>query len=170
MAGSADTLSFIRRITRRAFGLVNVSAEDIALLNLLQKDFPLTRRPFTAIARRLGRTEAGIIERLAALQEAGVISRLGAVFNHEKAGASTLVAMAVPECEIDAVAASISALPQVNHNYLREDHYNLWFVVTAPGREEIDDVLAALRRRPGHPMLDLPMEKGYHIDLGFPLC
>jgi DNA-binding Lrp family transcriptional regulator len=99
-----------------------------------------------------------------------VISRLGAVFNHQKAGASTLVAMAVPECEIDTVAASISALPQVNHNYLREDDYNLWFVMTAPRRDEIDDVLAALRHLPGYPLLDLPMEKGYHIDLGFPLC
>ena len=150
--------------------MLTVNAEDIALLNSLQKDFPLTRRPFTAIAARLGRTESAIIERLGALQDAGVISRLGAVFNHQKAGASTLVAMAVPQGEIDAVAASISALPQVNHNYLREDHYNLWFVVTASARAEIDAVLAALRRRPGYPMLDLPMEKGYHIDLGFPLC
>ena len=150
--------------------MLTVDAEDLQLLDLLQKDFPLTRRPFTAIAARLGRTEAGIVKRLKALQEAGVISRLGAVFNHETAGASTLVAMAVPEGNMDAVAACISALPQVNHNYQREDRYNLWFVMTAPGRGEIDAVLATLRQWPGYPMLDLPMEKGYHIDLGFALC
>ncbi len=122
-------------------------------------------------ARALRRlTEAGIVERLRALQDAGVISRLGAVFNHEKAGASTLVAMAVPEHEMDNVAAYISALPQVNHNYRREDHYNLWFVMTASTRAQIDEALVTLRLWPGYPLLDLPMEKGYHIDLGFPLC
>ncbi len=149
---------------------VTVNSEDIQLLNLLQQDFPLTRRPFAAIADRLGRTEAGVVKRLDLLHKAGVISRLGAVFNHEKAGASTLVAMAVPASAIDAVAAHISALPQVNHNYLREDLYNLWFVVTASRYEEIEALLAQLAQWPGYPILDLPMQRAYHIDLGFPLC
>jgi|GEM_PF-75468 len=151
-------------------GMLTIHHQDLELLDMLQKEFPLAARPFTAIAARLGRSEAAVVARLTALQEAGVISRLGGVFNHAKAGASTLVAMAVPEAEIDEAAALISALPQVNHNYLREDHYNLWFVLTAPQRAEIDAILADLRSSPGYPLLDLPMEKGYHIDLGFSLC
>jgi DNA-binding Lrp family transcriptional regulator len=150
--------------------LLTVSEDDIQILNLLQRDFPLSQRPFSAIAAKLGNNESEIVKRLQTLQEAGVISRLGAVFNHEKAGASTLVAMAVPEQQIEDIAGYISALPQVNHNYKREHRYNLWFVLTASTQAEIDAVLEELQRWPGFPLLDLPMEKGYHIDLGFPLC
>jgi len=150
--------------------LLTVSEDDIQILNLLQKDFPLSQRPFSAIAAQLGNSESEIVKRLQTLQEAGVISRLGAVFNHEKAGASTLVAMAVPDQHIEAIAAYVSALPQVNHNYKREHRYNLWFVLTASTQAEIDGVLKALHRWPSFPLLNLPMEKGYHIDLGFQLC
>ena len=150
--------------------MLTVSEDDIQILNLLQKDFPLSQRPFSAIAAQLGNSESEIVKRLQTLQEAGVISRLGAVFNHEKAGASTLVAMAVPDQHIEAIAAYVSALPQVNHNYKREHRYNLWFVLTASTQAEIDGVLKALHRWPSFPLLNLPMEKGYHIDLGFQLC
>ncbi len=79
--------------------------------------------------------------------------------------------MAVPDLEVDDVAHWISGLPQVNHNYLREDEFNLWFVVTAPNQEAVTEVLDNLRQKfPRTPLLNLPMEKGYHIDLGFPLC
>ena len=150
--------------------MLTVSEDDIQILNLLQKDFPLSQRPFQAIAAQLGNSESEIVKRLQTLQEAGVISCLGAVFNHEKAGASTLVAMAVPDQYIETIAAYVSALPQVNHNYKREHRYNLWFVLTASTQAEIDGVLKALQDWPSFPLLNLPMEKGYHIDLGFPLC
>src|SRR5690606_28831285 len=84
-------------------------------------------------------------------------------------GASTLAAMAVPPERLEAVAAFVGAFPEVNHNYEREHRFNLWFVVAAPSRSRIDAVLREINERTGLPVLDLPLCKAFHIDLGFRL-
>ncbi|MCW8884099.1 MAG: Lrp/AsnC family transcriptional regulator, partial [Motiliproteus sp.] len=58
---------------------------------------------------------------------------------------------------------------EVNHNYQREHFFNLWFVLAAPTQERIDEVLAELEETTGLPLLNLPMLKAHHLDLGFPL-
>ena len=149
--------------------MINLSAQDCELLNHVQKNFPLDSHPFATIGRQVGMTEDAVITRLQALEEGGAISRFGAVFKPNVAGASTLVAIAVPENEIEQTAALINALPGVNHNYLREHQYNMWFVITGQNREELDDRLHHIQCATQYPMLDLPMEQPYHIDLGFSL-
>ncbi|MDZ7685489.1 MAG: hypothetical protein U5O39_11205 [Gammaproteobacteria bacterium] len=42
-----------------------------------------------------------------------------------------LAAVAAPPEQIDEVARLVNACEGVNHNYAREHHFNLWFVVTA---------------------------------------
>lgn len=146
-----------------------LSRQDCALLNAVQRDFPLDSRPFATIAGRLGMTEEAVLERLQQLEAGGAISRFGAVFRNGVAGASTLAAMAVPGERLDEVAAQVNGVPGVNHNYLREHDYNLWFVVTAADPQELALRLQAIRDATGLELLDLPMEQAYHIDLGFPL-
>src|SRR3546814_1080044 len=34
--------------------------------------------------------------------------------------------------------------PEVNHNYAREHHYNLWFVLTGPNRRHLEQILEEL--------------------------
>jgi hypothetical protein len=41
--------------------------------------------------------------------------------------------------------------------------------VTAPSEEGVARVLADIERSTGLPVMDLPLEQDYHIDLGFPL-
>ena len=149
--------------------MIELSQRDCALLNQIQSDFPLDSHPFAAIAASLDMTEEAVISRLQTLDEAGAISRFGAVFTPNVAGASTLVALAVPEDDIEETAALINAIPGVNHNYLREHRYNLWFVITGQNREELKDKLKKVQAAVPYPMLDLPMEQPYHIDLGFAL-
>lgn len=146
-----------------------LSPLDCALLNRVQKDFPLDSRPFATIAEELGMPEQAVIDRLQALAALGAISRFGAVFKPNVVGASTLAAMAVPQDRIEETAAVVNAMPGVNHNYLREHEYNLWFVIIAPDRPELDERLSAIQSKTGYPLLDLPMEQSYHIDLGFAL-
>jgi DNA-binding Lrp family transcriptional regulator len=146
-----------------------LSALDCALLNQVQKNFPLDSRPFATIAEQLGMTEGAVIKRLQVLEAEGAISRFGAVFMPNVVGASTLAALAVPEDQIENVAAMINAMPGVNHNYLREHEYNLWFVIIGRDRAELDERLASIEQETGGPLLDLPMEQSYHIDLGFAL-
>lgn len=146
-----------------------LSPLDCALLNQVQKDFPLEERPFAVIAQRLGMSEDAVLERLQQLDAEGAISRFGAVFEPNTVGASTLAALAVPPDKIQETAEMVNAMPGVNHNYLREHEFNLWFVITGRNREELTGILADIARTTGYPMLDLPMEQAYHIDLGFPL-
>ena len=148
---------------------MELSNQDRDLLNAVQKDFPLHPQPFKVLSNQLDIPEQEIIERLNAFQQNNAISRFGAVFDHQRAGASTLAALAVPEHEIEHVAKSINALKEVNHNYQREHEFNLWFVINACNQAEVDSVLTHIAAEFDYPMLDLPMVKGYHIDLGFPL-
>jgi len=106
---------------------------------------------------------------LEALEHGGGLSRVGPVFEHSRAGASTLVALAVPEARLESVAALINSHPEVNHNYLREHRYNLWFVVTGPDHAHVEALLARIEAETGLTPLDLPMRAAYRIDLGFPI-
>lgn len=142
---------------------------DRRLLSDFQRDFPLTPRPFAALADRLGVSETEVVERLRRLQAQGAISRIGAVLTPHRAGWSTLAAMAVPEDELDEVAALVSGYAEVNHNYEREHELNLWFVVTAPSRERVEAVLGEIETRTRLPVLDLPLLEAYRLDLGFAL-
>ncbi len=144
---------------------------DLALraANAYQHGMPLCARPYQAMAQALGCSEQQLLDTLRRLRQQGALNRVGPVFEHRRAGASTLAALPVPPRDIPAVAARISQYPEVNHNYLREHRYNLWFVITAPHRDRIDQVLADIAATTGLAPLDLPMVQAYRIDLGFPL-
>ncbi|MCP3867633.1 MAG: Lrp/AsnC family transcriptional regulator [Gammaproteobacteria bacterium] len=139
------------------------------LLNEFQKGLPLSPTPFADMARSLGTSEALVLKIVKRLQKSGVISRVGPVIKPKRIGTSTLAAMAIPEDQLEAVADAISAYPEVNHNYEREDQFNLWFVVTAPDQSHLDKILKDMELRTGYQVLNLPLVKPYHIDLGFPL-
>jgi len=139
------------------------------LLNDYQREFPLSPEPFETIARELNTCTGNLLEQLRTLQDSGVVSRVGAVFRPNTIGASTLAAMAVPPAELERIAALVNDFEQVNHNYAREHHYNLWFVVTAPDRQHVEITLDAIRRRSSYAVMSLPLVRDYHIDLGFRL-
>lgn len=138
------------------------------LLNRYQRELPLQPRPFAAMAEYSGMAEAELLGQLRHWLDDGVLSRIGAVVEHA-VGASTLAALAVPASRIDEVAALVDSFVEVNHNYLREHAFNLWFVVTAPSRERVDAVLVEIVERSGLQPLELPMERCYRIDTGFAL-
>jgi len=144
-------------------------ALDRRLIDSYQRGLPVCARPFHAVAERLGTSESEVIARLERLQSLGVLSRVGPIFDHARAGASLLAAVAVAEAQRDAFAELINAAPGVNHNYAREHDYNLWFVMTAPDEPELEARLEALEARLGVPILRLPMLEGFHIDLSFPI-
>ncbi len=139
------------------------------LLNDFQHGLPLVPRPFAALAEKLGTTEDTVIETLKILQAQGYVSRVGAVFRANTIGASTLAAMAVPEDKLESVAGLVSSYTEVNHNYQREHHFNLWFVVTAADEAILHAVLLDIEQQTGLAVLYLPMLEDFHIDLGFEL-
>lgn len=139
------------------------------VLNDFQHGFPLVPRPYQALAEKLGTSEEVIIDTLNKLKQDGFVSRVGAVFRANSIGASTLAAMSVAEEEIEAVAAKINEYSEVNHNYKREHHFNLWFVLTASNEHELNSVLDDIEQQTGYAVMYLPMIEDFHIDLGFDL-
>ncbi|MBU1211137.1 MAG: Lrp/AsnC family transcriptional regulator [Alphaproteobacteria bacterium] len=139
------------------------------LLDGWQRALPLVERPFLEIGNTIGLPEADVIARLSRLQASGVVARVGGVVRPNTLGASTLAAISVPDLDVDGKAAILCAEPGINHVYLRENDWNLWFVVTGPDRPYVDAAIAKVEGQTGDRVLDLRLERPYHIDLGFPL-
>ena len=139
------------------------------LLNDFQRDFPLSPRPYQDIADALGVSEDEVLSALTELSERNYISRIGPIIPPNQLGVSTLVAMAVPEQQLQAVADKISAYPEVNHNYEREHRLNLWFVAIAADAAHLLAVLDAIEQDTGYKTLSLPLVDDFFIDLGFKL-
>ncbi len=148
---------------------MDVNALETRLLDGFQHDFPLCERPFAALAAACDSSETAVLDALRRLSLRGAISRVGPVFGVNRIGASTLAAMALPAAELERVAAIVSGFDEVNHNYAREHRFNLWFVVNAADHRALLAALARIAARSGYPLMDLPMLRAHHIDLGFRL-
>lgn len=143
--------------------------DRVDLLNRWQHGFPLVPAPFALIAREAGGGEAAVIEAYRSAALDGSLSRIGGVWAAGAGGAALLCALSVPQARLAEVAASVDALPGVNHNYEREHRWNLWFVITGRDATVLRTRLDALERALGLPTLRLPMQRVYRIDLGFDL-
>jgi DNA-binding Lrp family transcriptional regulator len=139
------------------------------LINEFQHHFPCSSTPYKEIAEQLGIDESIVLDKLKALKDIGVVSRIGPVFSPGRIGCSTLAALAVPVAQFDTVANWISNLPETNHNYEREDKFNLWFVITAPDQRHLSETINRIRDFCPFPLLTLPLLEQFHIDLGFDL-
>jgi len=142
---------------------------ELALIDHWQRGFPLVERPFAEVGRDFGFDEAAALATFRRLRDAGVISRIGAVVKPHTVGASTLAAMRVPDARLEEVAAIVSSQPAVNHNYQRTHPFNLWFVVAGPDRTTVTETLRRIEEECGLAVLDLPLVRAFHVDLGFPL-
>jgi len=142
---------------------------SLALLNPWQHGFPRVDRPFAQIGDSLGLDEDAVLAGFAQLQRQGALSRIGGVFGANTGGAGLLAAMAVPAERLQDVAAIVSAHPGVNHNYAREHHYNLWFVMTGADAAAVALAMDQLEQATGLVALRLRMQRAYRIDLGFDL-
>lgn len=148
---------------------MRLSDTQLRLIDGWQKGFPLEPEPYAHIACLLGVSELGLLGMLFDLTRNKILTRVGAVVTPNSAGASLLAAMAVPPEQLEEVAHKVSAEPGVNHNYEREHHFNLWFVVTGRDRTAVDGAVKRIEAGTGLDVLRLPLRTAYHIDLGFPL-
>jgi siroheme decarboxylase len=143
--------------------------EDRLILNEIQRNFPITHRPYLALARRLGLREKEALERVERLRKSGVIRRLGASFGARAMGfTSTLCAAKVPQDKIKDFVALVNSYPGVTHNYERDGEYNVWFTLIAPSRQRVDRILAQISRKTGiRDLLNLPAIKIFKIAVDF---
>lgn len=141
--------------------------QDVDLLDNWQRDFPLCDQPYAHIGKQIGLPEAEVLTRLQNMKKAGRVTRVGATFAPNTVSASTLAAVAAPPERIEEVAAIIGAQDGVNHSYMRENHWNLWFVATGPDRDHVDRALADIGAQTGLEVMDLRLVRPFNLDLGF---
>ena len=146
-----------------------LDSTDSAILNRIQSDFPITSRPYLAVANELGLTEKEVLDRVAQLKKAGIIRRIGGNFVPGKLGfVSTLCAARVPPDKIDHFAEVVNRYPGVTHNYQRDNEYNVWFTFISQSMEEIDANLKKIGEETGiSDILNLPATKVFKIKAQF---
>ncbi|MBV4419526.1 AsnC family transcriptional regulator [Clostridium tyrobutyricum] len=138
---------------------------DEKLLNLIQDEIPMDRRPFQILSRKLSIDEVEVIERINKLKEEGIIRRIGGIFNSKKLGyISTLCAARVPYYRIDEVAEYINGYDEVTHNYIREGLYNMWFTIITYSEEKLISILKDIKTNTGlKEIMNLPATKLFKI-------
>lgn len=151
--------------------MMKLDSIDKTILNRIQSNFPLSPRPYNDIARELKLEENDVIQRVRHLKENGIIRRIGGNFVPGKLGfVSTLCAGHVPEERIEQFTSVVNTYPGVTHNYLRDNHYNIWFTFIAPSEEIIDQYLIEISKKTGiTAILNLPATKVYKIRAHFDL-
>jgi len=143
---------------------------DRALVNDLQDGLPVCRRPFDAIADRLGISVTEVTDRVGRLLDDRVLSRFGPMFNAERlGGALTLCAMQVPGADFERVTDIVNAFPEVAHNYAREHDLNMWFVLATEQPERAAGVIAEIETATGCVVYDMPKLNEFYIGLKLPV-
>ena len=151
-----------------------VDIVDRELLQWLQDAFLVEKRPWKAGARKLGIPEQEVLARVQRLSAEGIIRNLQAFANIKKLGSrrSTLVALMVPEDDINRIVALINEYPSVTHNYRRDHAYNIWFTITERDERALHRTFEELKRRTGVPdsaILDLRTTRVFKVDVRFQL-
>jgi len=151
---------------------VKLDKKDKELLQLMQDEFPLEERPWMILGEKLGVTEEDVFARVKKLSDNGVIRKLRTILDAQKLGScsSTLMAMKVPEDNMEYIAGVVNEYMSVTHNYRREHDYNLWFTVTTCGDTDLEETVEEIKRRTGIPdsdTIDLPTTHVFKIDVRF---
>ncbi len=153
--------------------VVALDDTDRQLLQHLQDDFPLARKPWTIIGERLGLTGEEVLRRVQRLVREGVVRSIGPVVDARKVGltASTLVALHVPEARLLEVARVVGGRPGVSHCYERyHPLFNLWFTLSMPDRSSMVREMRWLLEQahvPAAAMLDLPVTRRFKVDVRY---
>ncbi|MDP4143417.1 MAG: AsnC family transcriptional regulator [Bacillota bacterium] len=144
---------------------------DVAILNVIQEGIPLEYRPFKTVGEKLGITENEVITRINNLKANGSIRKVGGIFNSRKLGyIGTLCGMKVPKEKIEVAAHIVNSFPEVTHNYLRDDSYNMWFTIVSNSKDGQQRILEGIKSKTGiEGILNLPSKKLFKVKAAFKL-
>ena len=139
---------------------------DRKIINGLHGGLAICERPYLEAAQRLGLDEADLIARLARLLQEGVLTRIGPLYQIERmGGAFTLAALHAPADRFEQVAQWVNALPQIAHNYERDHHLNMWFVIATEAPDEMACVIAQIESATGCTVFNFPKSREYFVEL-----
>lgn len=132
------------------------TSADVPFVRALQRDLPVTTRPFSGVATELGLSEERLLDKARELEAAGIMRRFAAVLRHRRVGytANGMACWVVPEAEIEEAGLRAAKFPQVSHCYQRPSSpprwpYTLFTMIHGQSEEEVEGVAAAIADRTG---------------------
>jgi len=136
--------------------MMDVSNEDLKLVEAICGGVPLAARPYQVLGQRVGMDEEEVIHRLQGLIEGGVIRRFGVIVQHRRLGytANGMSVWNVPDDKVRAVGEEMGRFPYVTLCYHRPRHlpnwpYNLFAMVHGAARgkvlEQVDEIAKVLK-------------------------
>jgi len=141
---------------------------ETEVLRAVQNDFPVSKTPYKDIGDKLGLSDEQVMTHIRNLTNRGIIRKLGAVIAPSKLGyVSCLLAMEVPEEEVEHVAKIINSYPGVTHNYVREGRPNIWFTLIEPDDVTLENRIKEIGAKTKKALIRLPIEKRYKIGVNF---
>lgn len=134
------------------------------IINTMQGGFPLCHRPFDKVAEALGLSGERLIDAVSFLLKQGYLTRFGPLFNAERFGGGlTLAAMSVPDDAFEQTVTLVNGFSEVAHNYARDHHYNMWFVVATEKPQQVSEILGEIENRSGFKVLNMPKLREFHL-------
>ena len=139
---------------------------DREIINQMQGEFPICSSPYAEMAQRLGTSENEFLERLKRLLNDKVLTRFGPMYHAERLGGSlSLAAMKIMPEDFERVAEIVNKMPEVAHNYARDNPLNMWFVLATETPEGQQEAIDRIERETGYPVFNMPKIKEYFVEL-----
>ncbi len=126
-----------------------------SVLEALPADFPITARPYDAMAEEMGMKGEQLIHELAGLKAKGIIRRISVMVAHRAVSyeGNAMVVWNVSEDHVEDTGAIMAGFREVSHCYERDTAgywpYNLYTMVHARTREECLAVVEAMSLKSG---------------------
>ena len=119
-----------------------LSKNEKKAISILQKDIPITDRPYLKIAKKLDISEQELLRILSSFEQNGLMRRFGATIRHQKSGytSNAMIAWQVSEDRIHEVGRVMAESSYISHCYRRNPTndwpYNLYTMVHAGNENE----------------------------------
>ena len=131
------------------------------IIHELQQDLPVVKRPFAAVAKRLGINETELLEKVRELLANGTIRRFGATLRHQRSGfdANAMVVWEVEPERAEQVGSIFASCREVTHCYQRparpEWPYRIFTMIHAPTPQACRQIAKKMAEAAGLKKYDL---------------
>jgi DNA-binding Lrp family transcriptional regulator len=132
-----------------------LSAEEIAVISVVQEDLPLVERPFAAQAELLGIAEGDVLRHITSFKDRKFMRRFAAVMNHRNAGfkANVMGVWVVPDGDLGAIGPAMAGFAAVSHCYRRPTYddwpYSLFTMIHGRSARDCEATMEAIEAETG---------------------
>ncbi len=132
-----------------------ITEDEIRVIRVIQKDFPIVPRPYDGLAKAAGLSLDAFLDTARRFIERKQLRRVAAVLHHRAAGfkANAMGIWAVPPDRVEEVGAAMAGFAAVSHCYLRPTYpdwpYNVFTMVHGRSVDECTAILESIARKTG---------------------